>query len=348
MAARYDRALAENAFLLVAPNGPLRFLITDAARAAEDTYAYDIQIRENNTLMYYHGTTRVLSIRLIAALEQPWCKIDAAATYRKLASYRELTMSMGSGSMSRLRQAFSRYLSDVAPRTHMRYYRNRKEGYWQNRLCIDFARHWTADAPWMVIDRECVIGFGDGDEKRSFYESKLKPYMDIRDRLQKQDETKWGRPVAKPLGDELDLLAIDVHGRLLAIELKHGTNPGGIYWGPLQVLAYHDAFAHIIPDVSKGIRDLAKQKVELGLLPLEAGQWIPKDAWKSVQPVLAVAEPNPHSTCWRKLDTVISAVDRAMSVVTQSVRIAEVTEECTGQTAVAARALPPRLLSPQK
>ena len=334
MAACYDRALDEEAFGLVAPNGPLHFLITDAAGSVDDRYAYDVQIRKSNTLMYYHGTTRVLTVHLATTGRSPRCKLDAAASYRKLGSYRELAGAMDTGNTSSMRAAFIHYLSDVVPRTHVRYYRNHKEGYWQNRLCVDFGRHCTAAAPWLVIDRECVIGFGDGNEKRTFYEDKLEAYTDIRDRLQEKDKARWGKPAAKTLGDELDLLAIDSDGQLLAIELKHGSNPGGVYWGPLQVMAYQDAFAQVLPGVSKGIRDLVEQKIKLGLLPQEAGARVAGDRLTCIRPVLAVAEPNPRSSCWRKLGIVLSALECSRPGVSHELHIADVNAGAAGGTVV--------------
>jgi len=334
MAACYDRALDKDAFALLAPGGPLRFFITDAAGAVDDRYAYDIQIRKNNTLMYYHGTTRVLTVCLGVKGNSPPCRLDAAASYRKLRSYGDLAIAMDAGNTSHMREMLVRYLADVAPRTHVRYYRNHKEGYWQNRLCVDFGRHWTAEAPWLVIDRECVIGFGDGNEKRTFYEDKLESYTDIRDRFQEQDEATWGKPAAKTLGDELDLLAIGADGRLLAIELKHGSNPGGVYWGPLQVMAYQDAFAQVLPGVSKRIRDLVEQKIRLGLLPQEAGARVAGDGLTCIRPVLAVAEPNPRSSCWHKLGTVLSALECSRPGVSHELHIVDINAEAEGGTVV--------------
>jgi len=48
-----------------------------------------------------------------------------------------------------------------------------------------------------------------------------------------------------------------------------------IYWGPLQVSLYKNAFEKSLQYISKDIKDMVKQKIRLGLLPSEAAKRLP-------------------------------------------------------------------------
>ena len=91
------------------------------------------------------------------------------------------------------------------------------------------------------------------------------------------------------------MLAINRSGDLVAIEIKHGSNSSGIYWGPLQVGVYQDAFFKTLGSIRGGIRGLVAQKIELGLLPQDACSLLEASQLTRVEPILVVAEPNDSS-----------------------------------------------------
>jgi hypothetical protein len=124
--------------------------------------------------------------------------------------------------------------------------------------------------------------------------------MAIKGALQAADAPKWGEQDEKRFGDEVDMLAIDKTGSLVVIELKHGVNTSGIYWGPLQAGVYHAAFKDAPSEVYSGIKALIAQKIRLGLLPGAAAIMIPS-ALTLGDPMLAIAVPNRNSGCWDKM-----------------------------------------------
>jgi hypothetical protein len=296
MAARYERAFSRGALDALLPGGVLNFLISDLPSG--DQHAIDIQLRKDDTLMYYHGTSSLLTVRLNAVEGNIKVRATAdKATYSKCLEYGELMKLWTQAEKDKLRKAFLNYLPAAIEASPRMCYQAKLEGYWQNRLCIDWGRRSQPSDKYMVIDRECVIGFYPGTRDRP-YDSVFERYAEIRKHLQKSSP--------KSFGDNIDMLALDEQGNLAVIELKHGSNSTGIYWGPLQVLAYRDAFRMKLDEIAQGIRDLVGQKVELGLLPYAAMLRLSDGKFSSVKAVLAIAEPNCRSKCWRRLDRVVS------------------------------------------
>lgn len=303
MSARYNRALTQDAVSLMKPGSELAFLLCDLPTVEDEVNALDAQLREHNQIMYYHGTTRLLTVTLRPSKCGIILQPDAHATYKQKDAFAQLE-KIGRSAPGEAREAFMNYLSSALALADKRYFKNHKEGYWQNHLCHRFGRNCQPDDDWLIVDRECVIGFSDGDEKREYYNDIISARTQMRTRLQSTDEGKWGRAIGKMFGDELDLLAIDRNGRLLAIELKHGSNPSGIYWGPLQAGAYASALQGKLQEIVPGIVALVNQKVDLGLLPEHARTRLENSLLDDVTPILAVAEPNPRSSCWSKLTEV--------------------------------------------
>ena len=307
MSARYNRVLDPEVESMLAEDGELRFLITDAPELSpNDPYALDIQIREGNQVMYYNGTTRVLTLQFRRKYNNApvTIKASAAAAYGNYEeSEREFNDLMKEKKVWSLfeipefKLAWQAYLKAAIKAANDRYYKNGREGFWQNRLCVEFGRNWTPSSDWLVIDRECVIGFDNSDDKTKHYEKAFKPAMSIKGALQASDSKKWGNPDKKGFGDEVDMLAIDKSGDLIVIELKHGVNTAGIYWGPLQAGVYHAAFKDAPPEVLQGIQCLIAQKIKLGLLPDAAAKRV-SSSLKLGDPVLAIAEPKKKSHCW--------------------------------------------------
>jgi hypothetical protein len=301
MAARYRRALSHDAFSALLPKGEFGFLLSDLP--SDDPYAIDIQLREDDTLMYYHGTTSLLTIALNAVGGRIKPKATAHERYRKLPAYKELKESLAQGKYDKFREAFPNYLSIAKGASNTRSYC--KEALWQNRLCVDWGRRSQPSEEYLVIDRECVVGFGP-EGRDGLYDSVFERYAGIQERLQKSSPSDFGEFRKKSFGDNVDMLALDEQRNMAVIELKHGTNATGIYWGPLQVLAYRDAFKAKLDDITQDIRSLVSQKVDLKLIPPAAMSRLPDGKFTSVKAVLVIAEPKPKSKCWDRLKLVIS------------------------------------------
>ena len=212
-----------------------------------------------------------------------------------------------------LKDSYGKYLRSVVKSTNPRFYR--KEGYWSNRLSIDFGLNWDTNKEWLVFDREAVIGFDNQYQKDAFYNLKKEVCGSIESELRRTDEQKWGQIKGqKEFGDELDMLAIGPGKELLCIELKFGENAKGIYWGPLQVSVYRDAFRDTKDDIGDSLIKLLKQKIKLGLLPTAAVERIPKEGFAKVDAILAIAERNTKSSSWSKMTEVQSRLTEKVAV----------------------------------
>ena len=313
MHARYERVLDTRLLPSLLPGGALHFLLS--ASPVDDRYALDIQLRERNKIIYYHGTARVLTVQFRIGRTGVEAKAHAAGVFDEYPGcqqqYRALMRWWGIGDAHAFQSAFLAYLPVALAATEPQHYRNQQEGYWLNRLCVRYGRQWTRADQWLIIDRECVVGFNHAKEQNTFYSDIARGYQGVKDQLQKQDPGVWGGADDKPFSDELDLLAINPGGDLAAIELKHGANRDGICWGPLQVSFYRDAFAKITASIRGDIRALVEQKIVLGLLPVEARGLLAASPLTQVEPILAVAEPNDQSKAWQMIAAVVGEMERA-------------------------------------
>lgn len=312
--ARYDRALDPALIDYLKVGGRLGFLLHDIPVPADKSYALDVQLREKNKIMYYRGTTRLLVVALTPHEGTfPTFTVQADKFYKEnptcSESFKKL-VELGKASSADACSAFRKYLSSaikIAPDSH---YTNHAEGYWQNRICDRFGRGCRTDDSWLVVDRECVIGFKNSDAKNAFFTPILKHYRGLCQKVADLDRgDRWRQTIiGKGLGDELDMLAVAPNGDLLAIELKYKTNASGIYWGPVQVGVYTHAFSQQLDVLGRAVAELVRQKVTLGLLPEHALERLPPGGFKRVRPILAVAKANPKSGCWLKLAEVMEHV----------------------------------------
>jgi len=304
MKVRYKRALSPNILKALLPKGVLRFLVSDLP--SNDPYALDIQLREKDKLFYYHGTTSLLTIKLKDVGGNIKIKATADEAYSKRAEYKELMRTWVQAEDDKLRKAFLAYLPSAIDAANPKCYSKGTEGYWQNRLCIDWGRRALPREKFIIIDRECAIGSDSKEEMDKFYHALHKPYAEIRTRLQTNEPKVFGKVREKSFGDELDMLALDEQGNLVVIELKYGSNLSGIYWGPLQVLVYRDAFENKLAEIGRDIMELVAQKISLGLLPRAAESRLPVGAFPAVKAVLVIAKPD-FGSGWRdRLNRVIT------------------------------------------
>ncbi len=314
-AMRYARRLSPR-FLDHLENGPLRFLVSNVSSwNPADPYAFDLQIREGDRLMYYHGTTALLTIRHDPGDGVLEC--TASSTYTQAAGYEHLMKRWPATDQDSLCTLVPTYLVSAASLAKDGYYRNREEGYWQNRLCFAFSQNWCPGMDWLIIDREAVVGFGSDSERRSVLDPIQVKYQKVKDDLQRSDPKTWGQPNAKGLGIECDLLALGPSGELYCIELKHGSNASGVYWGCLQVAVYREVFATALPHITDDIKTLVRQKVSLGLLPRQALSRLPQGEFRNVLPILAIADPNDLSSCWTLLGEVMRGCPDARTTVAE-------------------------------
>jgi hypothetical protein len=120
-----------------------------------------------------------------------------------------------------------------------------------------------------IIDREVIIGFPKGGEGDRVATNKrlLQP---LQAACPPDPARPWFVP-PKEFGGELDLLAVDSSGRILAIEVKSGSNTHGITWAPLQATFYADFLKAWSSQVGqerashRSLQMMLQQRIDLGL-----------------------------------------------------------------------------------
>ena len=131
------------------------------------------------------------------------------------------------------------------------------EGAVQSMLCTRAAHLFS------VVDREAVIGFESTKHREQAYAEVRAP---LEAALPANPSLPWLKP--KRFGGELDLLAIDERGRLLAIEVKPGSSTSGVTWAPLQAAFYAGLFrkwSETVADPASSLHSMLKQRMDLGL-----------------------------------------------------------------------------------
>lgn len=300
MPVRYKRVLSEPFERALSEHEPLHALIADYRTwIPGDPDALDLHLRENDELMYYHGTTRLLTVTWHKSGK---VKLSAHTRYEQIAPTGLFKTSTGEtvrharADFAQVIQQLSAYIAQAVAAANDRFYRNGKEGFWQNQICLARGPGGKAHHDWLVIDREVVLGHDDKSQLAAFWEAITSGYAAVQSTLQAQDPLRWGQPrQQKAFGNELDMLALGKGGELVCIELKERSNTNGICWGPLQAGVYREAWEAALPTVMADVVALVKQKVRLGLLPEAALARLPQTKTSPVMGVLLVARAKPTS-----------------------------------------------------
>jgi hypothetical protein len=295
---RYKRQLSQNAFDYLLNEGCFIISEIKSARPISKPFTLDIQFREKDTLMVYMGITRILVINLDIKNSRLIFKADKAYSDPFLDTYSFANAPIG---------LIAPYLERIISLVRKNYFSNEAEGFYQNLICYLHGENATIDSPFIVIDRECVIGYLNNEEKIIHFVPIAKKYEAIIAREQDADPKRFGKPNGKKLGNELDLLAIDKDCNLCCIELKRGSSASGIYWGPIQVAVYKDIFnLEALRDIFPDIMKLVYQKVKLGLLPNLTNLILNGHSnFTTVKPILAIGSPNDNSSCWGTMQYLI-------------------------------------------
>lgn len=293
MPVRYNRVLSPGFERALSPGQPLHALVADYRTwIPGDPDALDLHLRENDELMYYHGTTRLLTLKWHPGGE---VTLSAHKTYASVAPPRLLQKHQLAG-LAQVIQLLPTYVAQAAAAADARYYRNRKEGYWQNQICLARGPGGQAHHDWLVIDREVVLGHDNTSQLAAFWKPIALGYDAVQSTLRANEPSRWGHPgQQKAFGNELDMLALGKGGELVCIELKERSNTNGIYWGPLQAGVYRKAWETALPTVMPYVVALVEQKVRLGLLPPAALARLPQTKTSPVMGVLLVARTKPLS-----------------------------------------------------
>jgi hypothetical protein len=251
----YDRHVSKALIDALLSGGPFSFL----ARYAKTQPLADLQFRGYPNSNRYWATLYVGLTGILHIYEQNgqfWLKGNTKSEEEWSKSWAERRQSNG---WRLAEEQLLKYLNLEMPRGLRPHFT--KEGKIQAMLCA------PSTGRFGIIDREVIIGFPKGREKDRIATNKrlLQP---LRAACQRGLEGRWSS-VPKEFGGELDLLAIDPDGRLLAIEVKSESNLVGITWAPLQAIFYAEllkAWSHEVGQESQRIlHRMLRQRIKLGL-----------------------------------------------------------------------------------
>ncbi len=279
----YDRTISDDFGKLLCSGGELRWLF-DFVKTHD---CLDFLIGRNDSkewISVYRGLSRILTI---SPLRNGCIKLNAAEAYKQLQPKLYEAKTPADISQDQLEHLLEAVIND--PKKFKRYYENKKEGYYQNELSRKFGICGSKNTDFVILDKEAVIGYQCESEKVKEYNPLQAPYIDWLEGLSKKDSKRYGSKLnEKPLGNELDFLALNRDGEILLIEYKHGSNTDGIYRSPFQIGLYYDLFKNLgLENLNKAVRRMFEQKQRIGLIHPE---WEHAGPIKGIKPVLIISE----------------------------------------------------------
>jgi hypothetical protein len=208
----YNRTLSPAFAQLLEANGPLRWLF-EYVKSQEEL---DFLIGKNDDgewISVYRGLSRILSI-LPCSKNLYKLKADPAYMGLNPKAYDQKLLSI---------QELNILVKEIKDNPKFdRYYENEKEGYYQNKFSRQFGICGLPEDPFVIVDKEAVIGYVDTTEKDLLFNAIQKPYKELQTLISDIDEKRYDKDLEnKSLGGELDFLALDKHGNILLIEYKY-------------------------------------------------------------------------------------------------------------------------------
>lgn len=293
----YNRTISAELSALLENGGELRWLFDFVKNHKE----LDFLIGKNKSkewLSVYRGLTRIISISIKGKSN---INIDAADKYKNMLPNLYGVNNVNDNFKNELENLITQIEQDSQ---FDRYYKNKKEGYYQNVLSKAFGICGTENTDFVIIDKEAVIGYFDTTEKSCLLGNIQQKYKQLQKDISIFDAKRFGENLEKKaIGNELDFLALDKDGNVLLIEYKHGTNTSGIYLSPLQIGMYNDIFKNFPKyDLEQAVFQMLEQKQKIGLIN---PNWKKPKSIKGIIPVLIISEFNYKSSAKTKFDEIL-------------------------------------------
>lgn len=247
-----------------------RVMCPDLVKLIKDKYQWlidyvitrpdlDFQTGANNNNSWfsiYRGTGRILTIHSNG-------KREASDAYKKLKPefYKEPSLEKLEVLLTKINGASNLY----------RYYQRADgtplEGYYQNLISRRFSLFCKPDDPFVIIDKEFVLGYKDNEIKEKYMTGITSKY----DKIIKELNGRKGFPksIEQP-GTECDFVALTPQGDVILLELKRHEDTQKIYLSPIQAGKYYDLTRQYMDsypiEFNDSIIKMVKQKVNLGIL----------------------------------------------------------------------------------
>ncbi|MBN1184311.1 MAG: hypothetical protein JXB49_18620 [Bacteroidales bacterium] len=294
----YNRKISDSFSKHIEDDGSLRWLFKYVKNHKE----LDFLIGKNNStewISVYRGLTRLLTIHPTDNTET--IRISADKKYKNMSPQMYEIKSIHNNFQKDIQSLIT--LIEKNPKFD-RYYKNEKEGYYQNELSRRYGIFSTPKDDFVIIDKEAVIGYSTQNEKDEIFGRTQMKYKLLQKEISNFNSKRYGKNLQnKAIGNELDFLALDKKGNLLLIEYKHGTNTSGIYLSSLQIGLYYDIFTHYpVNKLEEAVFDMLVQKQKIGLINPD---WPKPDSLKKLIPVLVISEFNKRSSAKEKFDEIL-------------------------------------------
>jgi hypothetical protein len=295
----YNRKISNSFSELIEKGGKLRWLF-DFVKTRDDL---DFLIGKNISkewISVYRGLSRVLTITKTKEIDI--VKLDGARAYKNISP-----KLYGKKSTSVIFRKELEHLVNIVSKNEKfnRYYKNKKEGYYQNILSRRYGICGDKNDDFVIIDKEAVVGYLNQNEKDIAF-NKLQPkYKQFQKDISAKNCTRYGKNnEKKAVGNELDFLALDKNGNILLIEYKHGTNTSGIYLSPIQIGMYYDIFTNLPrKDLEKAVFEMLIQKQKIDLIN---SNWVIPEKIKEIIPILIISGYDYKSSAKQKFDEIFT------------------------------------------
>ena len=261
----------------------------------------DFLIGKNNSkewISIYRGLTRIISV---LPNNKSSITIDADKKYKSIMPNLYGEKSINDNFQNDIENLITQIEEN---RQFDRYYKNKKEGYYQNELSKKYGTLGNPNSDFVIIDKEAVIGYSNQAEKDNLLGIIQQKYKQLQREISIQNPERYGKDLGKKaIGNELDFLALDKQGNILLIEYKHGTNTSGIYLSPLQIGMYYDIFTSFPKkDLENAVFEMLEQKQKIGLIN---PNWNKSNTIKEIIPVLIISEFNYKSSAKEKFNEIL-------------------------------------------
>lgn len=292
----YNRTISKGLANLLENGGELRWLFDFVKNHKE----LDFLIGKNNSkewVSIYRGLTRIISV---LPINNSTVFIDADDKYKGISPNLYGQKSIDENFQNDIESLIAQIETNSQ---FDRYYKSKKEGFYQNELSKIYGICGNA-TDFVIIDKESVIGYSNQAEKNSLLGSIQQKYKQLQREISILNPERYGKDLGKKaIGNELDFLALDKDGNILLIEYKHGTNTSGIYLSPLQIGMYYDIFTSFPKkDLEIAVFEMLEQKQKIGLIN---PNWEKPNIIKDIIPVLIISEFNYKSSAKTKFDEII-------------------------------------------
>ena len=293
---RYDRRVSEGLLTAISDDGSLGGII-DLVRA--DRGLRDLQLRRvrgpESWATLYVGLAKVLDIRE----RNGQFRLDAHQTYRELTQFDEgWRQAQPPEDLQNCWQEVLTYIETAISAVPPAY--TKGEGAVQSALCSGVADEFR------VVDREAALAHTNSAARGGTMDP-VENALNEALLAGGQGEPWWPTARGKAsLGGELDVLAVDEAGRLLAVEVRPANAVAGIAKSPAQVALYATLWSMWLNETDEStyvLQGMLDQRARLGLG--RAGPLVPPE---TVVPVVAIGPGKVSKEALPRLRQVAEAV----------------------------------------